>query len=125
MIFQYQKIRCTRSEVDVHHRRQRSHRIVWRDHHVVRLRHRRDFLQLENSTGQADIRLHDIRRLLGHQLPEVVLGIQALTRGERNLHPLLQRLHRVHVLHADGLFEKVGMDRLQRLRHLRRANRLK
>ena len=75
MIFENQKVRRTRGEVHVDHGRQRPHRIVRRDHHIVRFRHARDLLQLEYPAGQADIGLHDVGRLLGQQLAEVELGV--------------------------------------------------
>ncbi len=124
MIFQNQKIWRTRGEVHIDHGCQRSHRIVRRDHHVMRLGYRRDLLQLQDPARQTNIGLHDVGRLFRQQLPEIMLRVQALTGRERNLHPLFERLHGVHVFHADRLFEKIGMHRFQGLGHLRRANRL-
>jgi len=79
------------------------------------LRHARDFFELHDAAGQADIGLDDVGSLFGENLAEIEFRVEALAGGERDLDLLFQGGQRVDVLHADRLFDPEGAGRLERL----------
>ena len=97
--------------MDVHQSRQRAQRIMRGHHHVLRLRDGGDFLLLQQSASQADIRLDDIGCAFGQQLLKLKLRVQFLARGDGNLHPPPKVCHGVHVFVPQRLFQKQRTNR--------------
>src|ERR1035437_7494867 len=85
MVFQDDEVRRGGGEVNVHQRGQRTQRVVRRHLDVVRFGDGGNLLLLQYPAGQADIRLNDDGPAQGHQLLELVLGVQFLSRGAGDL----------------------------------------
>ena len=123
-IFQNPEVRLGGREVDVHGGRERPHRVVRRDRHVMGLRQSRDLAHLQQSADHADIGLDDVASLHLKQPQKLEPAEQRLAGRQRAVQPALEFAPGFEILRPQRLFEeqrviwRQRVAELSRLRHL-------
>ena len=101
-----------------------AQRAVRGDGQVFGLGHGGDLLGLHESAAQQQVRLQNVGGFFRDHVPELVLGVEHLARGDRNGDLPVQPSHGHDVLGPERLFEEHGVIGLDRLGHLKRPDRL-